>query len=287
MNPPSRGPASATGDVSIAVVIPTHNRADLAIAACRSLLGQPGRRHQVFVSDNSTRAEEIQKLTDFCRATGDPRLVYLQPAASLPMPTHWDWALEQAMERSDATHFYLHYDRKITKPGQVDLLLKTVRQFPEHLLTHCADHVADEPRPSTLWQYPWSGKTYELRTSRVVALTVRCQINEMGQAFPILSNCVVPRPVFTAIRERFGNVCDSTGPDSCFTYRFCALNERYVHFDCPTGIIYAWQRSNGLGYVRNAGGDFPAFLEAWGSRPWQDAAPIPELNLGQNLLFHE
>ena len=39
--------------------------------------------------------------------------------------------------------------------------------------------------------------------------------------------------------------------------------------------------------MRGAGGDFPAFVEAWGSRPWQDAAPIPALNLGQNMLFHE
>ena len=28
-------------------------------------------------------------------------------------------------------------------------------------------------------------------------------------------------------------------------------------------------------------------MHLWGDRPWLDAAPIPGLTLGQNILFHE
>ena len=46
------------------------------------------------------------------------------------MATHWDWALRQAMERTDATHFCIHYDRKITKPGELSLLRDIATSSP-------------------------------------------------------------------------------------------------------------------------------------------------------------
>jgi hypothetical protein len=93
--------------------------------------------------------------------------------------------------------------------------------------------------------------------------------------------------VLEAVRRRFGSICDSTAPDSTFTYRFCETHDRYVHFDHPVGIAYAYERSTGMGFVRNGGGDFADFMQWWGDRPWLDAAPIPGLNIGQNVLFHE
>ena len=85
----------------------------------------------------------------------------------------------------------------------------------------------------------------------------------------------------------FGDICNSTGPDTCFAFRFCATHERFIHYDRALGVVYASDRSTGLGYLRGGGGDFDDFVKAWQSRPWLDAAPIPGLNLGLNLLFHE
>jgi hypothetical protein len=39
--------------------------------------------------------------------------------------------------------------------------------------------------------------------------------------------------------------------------------------------------------MRGTGGDFPDFRKSWGERPWISAAPIPGLDIGQNILFHE
>ncbi len=279
-------PATGTA-VSLAVVIPTCDRASLAIAACRSLLDQPGGGHVVVLSDNSTREDQRQMLASFCERLRDPRVLYIRPDAPLPMPSHWNWAIAQALARTRASHLVVHYDRRVTRRGQLQQLADAARDFPEDVITFGSDHVADEPPPATLWQIPWTGRLYEMRTARVIALTAQCRINDMGQAFPILSNCVVPGGVLDSLRERFGDFCDSTGPDSCFTYRFCALHERYLHLDRPIGIIYAPHRSNGMGYLRQTGGDFGNFVEAWADRPWLEAAPIPGVNLGQNMMFHE
>ena len=203
------------------------------------------------------------------------------------MAAHWDWALRTAMDRSDSSHFSVHYDRKITKPGHLRLLFDVLGRFPSDLVTWTVDLVVQTAGQSVVWQAPWDGRFHAIQTSRVVEMTTEGRIIEMGQAFPVLSNCAMPRAVLDEIRRRFGNICDSTGPDSCFTYRFCATHDRYVHFDRPVGIIYASHRSAGGGLLRGSGGDFGDFTRSLGERPWLDAAPIPGFNLGQNMLFHE
>ena len=283
---PHTDAAAAAATVKLAVVIPTRNRATLAIAAVESLLGQPGCRYDVFVSDNSTDAAEVARLSQYCAAAEGP-VTYLKPEQPLRMATHWDWALRTAMERSDATHFTIHYDRRLTKPAHLSLICEAMAARPNELLTFVFDLVTTERGKSVVWHSPWDGRMYTVPTSRVLEMTAQGRIMEMGQSFPVLSNCAVPRAVLQAIVQRFGSICDSVAPDSSFTYRFCETHDRYVHLDRTVGIAYAYDRSTGMGFVQNTGRDFADFMQWWGDRPWLDAAPIPGLNIGQNVLFHE
>ena len=78
---------SATG-VSLAVVIPTRNRATLAIAACESLLAQADGTFHLFVSDNSTEPAEVRQLADYCAAADPtPSLVCARGGADAPADT--------------------------------------------------------------------------------------------------------------------------------------------------------------------------------------------------------
>lgn len=267
--------------ITIAAVIPTRNRASYAIAAVRSLLDQEIDL-DIFVSDNSTEPDQLR---DFCR--GEPRVRYLRPAAELSMPEHWDWAVRQAMALSTASHFTVHYDRKFSKPGVWAELTSAVSKRPDVVMTFPLDFVSKHPPPRRLWQTPWTGRTFLVRTARVAELLSAGQVEAIAHALPVLSNCVVPRAVLESIFKRFGNVCNSTAPDGAFLVRFLALNDRYVHFDRAAGILYGSDRSNALGYMRGTGGDFADFLKTWGDRPWLQAAPVPGVNLGSNMLFHE
>src|SRR6476659_7183748 len=100
--------------MKLGFVIPTRHRAALAISAIESLLAQPN-DVAIVVSDNSSSEEQVQQLAAFCRGIDDPRLFYIRCSPVLPMPDHWDWALQQALARTDATHFGVHYDRKLWK----------------------------------------------------------------------------------------------------------------------------------------------------------------------------
>lgn len=265
---------------TIAAVIPTRNRAALAINAVRSLLDQDV-AIEIFLSDNSSSGDELRA---FCRS--EPRVHYLRPEREMPAAEHWDWAVRQAMQRSDATHFTIHYDRKYSKPRHWGTMAAIAAQWPDRLVTYGIDSVADQP-PLRLCQMPWTGKVFRIEAAHVARLLAGGRVSDAGHALPLLSNCVVPRTVLQSIVDRFGDVCRSTGPDSAFAVRFLALHDDFLHYDCALSVAYAMHRSSGLGFLRGGGGDFADWMKTFGDGPWLDAAPIPGVNLGQNMLFHE
>ena len=233
-----------------------------------------------------TSQDDSARLAEYCaRASG--RVAYLKPEAPLPMAAHWDWALRTAMATSDATHFNVHYDRRMTKPGQLTFVRDVMTAFPDELITWPYDVVDVQRGRSVVWQTPWDGRLYRVPTARVVAMTVAARSLRWPRPFRSCRTAPCRARCCRRSSSRFGTICDSTAPDSSFAYRFCATFESYLHLDRAIGVIHAFDRSTGSGFMRGAGGDFPDFMQSWGERPWLDAAPIPGLNLGQNVLFHE
>ena len=248
--------------MKIAIVMPTRNRPRYALAAIESLLSQTGCAFEVIVSDNSSSEADVRTVAEFCRAANDPRLIYIRPPEELDMAAHWDWALEQALVCSDATHFTIHYDRKIWKPKSLRLLAATGERYPERIVTYAADTAFPAPPFFVAGQFPVSGKLYEIRSAQVVRLSSRAMIREMTYAFPLLSNCITPRAVIERVRDRFGSICRSATPDAAFTYRFCAIEERFLHLDPSLVMMYGSEHYNALGYFRSdAGRPFGASLK--------------------------
>lgn len=273
---------------SVAIVIPTRNRAPLAIAAIRSLLSiDHPRLACILVSNNSSEPRHARALADFCEASDDPRLIHIAPPRALAMADHWDWATQQALEHSDASHFALHYDRRISLPD-LRLVLDLTARWPDRPITYLLDIVYPALGRFFVRQMPWSGGLFEITTRRAVELASQGLLTDLWQAFPVLVNCFTPRAVIERVRDRFGSVCASTSPESCFGFRFAAVAESYLHFDRALGVHYGYAHSNGMGYMRgDASGTFGDFLTLHGDRPWLAAAPIPGLTLGQNSFYHE
>jgi hypothetical protein len=236
----------------------------------------------IYLCDNSASPRPLH---DFCRRL--PTVTYLRPEREVAMGRNWDCAVREAMARSRASHFSVHYDRKISKPGVWAELASLAAARPERLHSFPVDHIGHEPPPLRLWQTPWTGKLFSVSTRRVGALIASGCVTEISHALPVFSNCLVPRPILDAVLDRFGTICDSTAPDGAFMCRFFTLEDEYIHYDRPLGILYASRRSNGLGYLRGEGGDYPDFLKMYGAGPWLDAAPVPGMSLGNNMLYHE
>jgi hypothetical protein len=153
------------------VIIPTRNRASLAINAIRSVLNQPDRAIRILVSDNSTDPEATSRLAQFCHQCEDPRLDYMATPAPMPMTQHWEWAIQQALQRYDASHFIYLTDRMILKSSELGNIIRMATRYPNHIISYNHDRVVDFVHPVSLEQQPWTGKLYAMSSERLLFLS--------------------------------------------------------------------------------------------------------------------
>lgn len=273
--------------MKLGLVIATRNRPGFAAANIRSILSQDD-DFVLVVSDNSERAEDRDALEKTCRDAGDSRLLYIRTPKSLTMPSHWDWAMEQALAKTDATHLGIQYDRRLWKPGGIRRLASAVAAAPERTVIYGWDSVYSSKEHSVASRLRSSGGLYAIPTSEIIERCARSEIIELDQVYPALANCIVPRGTFGRIRETFGSICDSGTPDAAFLFRICAVDEVIHYYDRALMLTYGYAFSNGWAYIRgDRSGAWADWITLWGDRPWIDAAPIPGLSLGYNVMFHE
>ncbi|MFL6209377.1 MAG: glycosyltransferase family 2 protein [Pyrinomonadaceae bacterium] len=274
----------STSFQGLTVVIPTRNRSDLARRAIQSARAQPGGALRVLVSDNSTEQTEIERLQQFCAQLKDARLQYVRPPAPLAMSAHWDWAVQQAL-RSDSSHFTILTDRMVFKQGQLKTVVDIARQYPAQIICYMHDKVHDFAAPFTVEQYNWTGKLYEVTAARLLTLAAESVIYDAST--PRMLNCLVPRSVLTAIKERFGTIFASISPDWNFCYRALTVVDAILFFNKAVLVHYALNRSNGQSAergIRNS--DFEDFLKSL-PQALNAAAPFPEIITVWNAIINE
>jgi glycosyltransferase involved in cell wall biosynthesis len=272
----------------LAVVIPTRNRAAIAMNAIRSVLDQPVENVAVLVSDNSTSETERETLAEFCAKQGDSRLRHVRPPEALSMPAHWDWAIQNALDLyPEASHFVYLTDRMMFRKGALGELTRLATLYPHKVISYNHDRIVDSVIPVRVEQYPASEKLLEVQTlqlSRLVSQPI------FHPALPRMLNCIVPRPVLLRIHDRFGTVFSSISPDFNFCCRCVELENSILFYDKAPIFHYALNRSNGASATRGEMtadyADFTANLPVHDSMP-NFATPIPQLKTVVNYALHE
>jgi len=269
------------------VVIPTRNRAQLAVNAARSVIEKPVDDAWVLVSDNSTAENERRQLETFCTTLGHPRLRYLRPPQALPMPAHWQWAIEQALANNNASHFIYLTDRMMFKNGALTELLDLAAVYPDKVISYNHDRICDHTRPIRFEEYEVTEKLLEVDSERLLWLTSEAILHH---GLPRMLNCIVPRRVLEQIGERFGNVFSSIAPDFNFCFRCLDLEPSILFYDKSPLFHYALDRSLGASGSRGEStpelDDFAANL-AVDSLNRNYATPIPSLITATNAVFNE
>lgn len=280
----TKGSADYKGTV---VVIPTRNRAAIAMNAIRSVLDQAVDDVQVMVSDNSTSERDREELASFCSTLSDPRLRYLRPPESLSMSAHWEWAIEQALPLYDTSHFIYLTDRMMFKRGALKEILTIAAFYPNKVLSYNHDRIVDHATPIRIEQYPATEKLLEVDTLRFSYLYSQSIFHH---GLPRMLNCTVPRTVLDRIRQRFGNVFSSISPDFVFCCRCLDMEESILFYDKSPLFHYALNRSNGASVTRGEmtsdNADFTANLPVDNANR-NYATPIPQLITAVNAVFNE
>lgn len=269
----------------IAVLIPTRNRADLAINAIQSVLAQSDSSIRVLVSDNSDTPDQLERLARFCADLGDSRLRYISTPEPFSMTEHWEWASQHLIELFDANHFILLTDRMMFKPGEMKMLEAVASAYPDFLVSYNHDAIDDYKRPIRTVQHSWTGQLVIIQASRVLEASSRMVFAGM---LPRALNCIIPRAVLKKVRDVFGNVFDSIAPDHNFCFRYLALHNNFLYYDKSPIFHYALTRSNGksqsTGVVNKDNADFNSNLR---NNRINYATPVPDFQTVLNASLNE
>jgi len=270
----------------LVVVIPTRNRADLAISALKSVLSQSAPAIQVFISDNSTNNDFRSHLREFCDGARDKRVRYLTPPEPLPMAKHWDWVLQQALSLSEADHFSFLTDRMLFKPNAIEELIGVITAYPDKILTYMHDIVDDFTVPAVVRQYTWTGNLYEVPTTRLLEMSAQSIMYD--SCLPRMLNCIVPRDILRAIQERFGSIFSPIAPDWNFCYRALEMEQSILFHDKAALVHHAQDRSNGQSaHYGITNESYRSFIRDLGALPLNFAAPFPEIITVWNAIVSE
>lgn len=275
---------SYTGAV---VVIPTRNRATIAMNAIRSVLNQPVSNLALIVSDNSTSETDREALASFCSTLSDKRLRYLRPPQPLSMTGNWEWAIQEALRLYDASHFIYLTDRMMFRNGALKELLELAALYPEKIISYNIDRIVDHVRPIRIEEYPASARLFEVETEQFTRLFSQALFHP---GLPRMLNNIVPREILTRMAARFGDVFSSIAPDFSFCCRCLDMEKTILFYDKSPLFHYALHRSNGASVTRGEmtpdNADFSANLPVDNSiRNY--ATPIPALNTAVNGGFNE
>lgn len=275
------------GYKGVVVVVPTRNRAQIAMNAIRSVLDESVENVHVLVSDNSTVDSDREALAAFCASLKDTRLRYMRPPQSLAMPEHWEWAIGQALSTYNVDHFIYLTDRMMFKRGGLKEVLELAALYPHKVISYNHDRIVDHVKPIRVEHYPSTAMLWEVPTERLSWLVSQSVLHH---CLPRMLNCIVPRAVFDRIRARFGNVFASIAPDFNFCFRCLDVEESILFFDKSPFFHYALNRSNGASVSRGEmtpdNADFTANLPV-DSSIRNYATPIPRLNTAVNAVFNE
>lgn len=279
--------STATSYEGMVVVVPTRNRAQLAMNAVRSVLEQAVENVSVMISDNSTIESEREELARFCAELSDSRVRYVRPPGPLAMPAHWDWAIEQALASYSANHFIYLTDRMILRNGALKEMVDLAALYPLQVISYNLDRICDDTMPIRIEQNPATEKLVEVETLRLSRLFAQ---GVFHPGLPRMLNCIVPREVFDRLRESFGNVFTSIAPDFNFCVRCLDIEDSILYFDKSLLFHYALNRSLGASATRGEmtadNADFTANLPV-DNAIRNYATPIPSLITAVNAAFNE
>ena len=203
------------------------------------------------------------------------------------MPSHWEWAIEEALSFYDASHFTYLTDRMMFKTGGLKELLDVISQYPNKVVSYNHDRIVDHVRPIHVDHYPSTANLWEVPTEQLSWLVSQ---GAFHHGLPRMLNCIVPRAVLDRFKTRFGNVFASIAPDFNFCFRCLDLEESILFLDKSPMFHYALNRSNGASVSRGEmtadNADFTANLPVDNSIR-NFATPIPQLNTAVNAVFNE
>jgi hypothetical protein len=271
--------------VRLAVVIPARNRAELTFAAVESALRTPDPRVVVVVADNSSEADESERIRAFC-AERPGRVTYVRAPEPLSMTDNWEYAWQRTRELVDPTHVTYLTNRMAFVPGALDGVLPIVERHPEQMLVMCFDTVLDHLEPMTLDRRLVTDQLLEIDPRRAIEVSSRFILFAIH--LPLVCDTIVPAATMAAVEERFGAVFrPRIAPDYGFAFRSLTVSGPYLLLDRVCVVQYGVAHSTGFAHLWGRPTEASLDFERRVPRPMFGSTPVPALRTVVNTMWEE
>jgi hypothetical protein len=271
--------------IKLAVIVPTRNRAELAINAVNSALAFCCSNDiGIIISDNSTDIR-ASSLLDTYALNIDPRVQIIRPAIPAGMTAHWNFAVEHALSDRSFTHFTILTDRMLFKSGSIKEIMRILKFFPTDVMSYTYERIHDLSLPVVFRPLPRSGKLIRIESSKMLVMSANMAF---PSCLPRMLNSVCTREHLLALKLRCGQIFASVAPDFNFCYHTLDMCESFIFYDDSLMINYAQGRSNGGSFSRGVmTKDSQDFIAHLGGVSMNECSPLPEIPTVGNSIVHE
>ncbi len=242
---------------------------------------------RVFVSDNSSTSDVRRVLSSWIRASC-PDVTLFATDRDLPMSEHWDWAVDNVLASTDATHLSVLTDRMRFRRYGLRRLLRAIRAVPDDLVTYGYDTIDD-------WDEHAIRVELMSRTRRLYRVRSRDLLEHVAEGNPLAwqipkaLNSAFPRRIVEELRASRpdGRLFASLSPDYYFGFKALASASDFVVCDDGVLVQFGLRRSNGGASLTGVTNEHARdFLRLHGGELVFDS-PFPRLVTALNSIVHE
>ncbi|MDK1386803.1 glycosyltransferase family A protein [Sinorhizobium sp. 8-89] len=269
------------------IVIPSRNRADLALSALQSVLEQDFRDFEVIVSDNSDEDESKALFRALQPFSADPRFRYIKPQRPLPMTAHWEWAVAHAT----GEYVGILTDRMILRLYTLSTVDAVIARGGPELVAYERTNLIET---GTSFAVPKKGSGAAplvtiRKTAPIIEAFSRSDFSPMDT--PRFLNSFVSATFLDHLRSEYGSVFTGVAPDYGFLMRVLDQIDEFPFIETPLLIKHSEDRSNGKSFTHynldKAGNDFIAFSRSEQGE-FLKFSPVPDdLVMITNVMMRE
>jgi glycosyltransferase involved in cell wall biosynthesis len=259
------------------LVMPTRNRSHLLRNALRSAMAQNFDDYEIVVSNNDSHDETEAVVREF----EHKRLRLVRTEKMLPMPEHWEFAVEHAQ----GEYVMFLCDDDAISPNALGITAEVLQQHKVPLVmlggtVYWGESAIDTAVRNAIMVPYFQGHTEIVDSKKTLAAIGRFEPQPLF--LPRMLNSFCRRDLLFNIRAEAKRLF-LLSPDYSFAVMTLAGTPQWAYIHLPLWVCGCFKESTGMSTVQNRDGASRKYVEEIGDKDMQQNTPMRRLLLNNAL----
>ncbi|MBT8593857.1 glycosyltransferase family 2 protein [Polynucleobacter paneuropaeus] len=231
------------------ILVPCFKRPEYAREALYSILAQTYSNYEVVISNNGADGEVRKSVIDLA---GDKRVRYVESAAVLSMPDHWEYLRSLV----GGKYVLVLTDRSVLKPDALKIIQRMHDAMPgvSEVISWPWDLYYNDEK--ILMRYKGDGQAAIINSQEYLLCAASYSDSAYPYALPRGLNSCISNEILNTISDYCGSAFGRLNPDFSVGYRCLHTVKNFVHLDASLMVSQGLKLSNGGNSAKGEGGDY-------------------------------